>query len=674
MHRKDRESRGGGVLIAVSNSVASSMLPSPPELEIITVKFRINQFEAVICNCYIPPNTADTLFVTLLRYLSNLLSNHNRVIITGDFNLPDINWSSLSGHSYTSNTFCDFVYDNNLFQLVDTPTHVGGNLLDLVLTSDTQLIDDLCVLEPAGSFRSDHLMITFNLCHHSASTPQRPPRGNNSHFVFDFPKADMDGLCSYLESSDFSACFQSSDVDFVWSTIKLLILNAVELFIPMVRLKSRQYPKWFSSNIRHDINCLRTLRRKCKSHPSPASLSKLSRLESLLESKISLAKSTYETNLIHQFATNNSSKIYKHIRSFTALSSIPTTVELNSVFGTADSDKVSLFNSYFHSIFTHSCFELPPLDTLSTPASTICDFTITSSEVFEALTSFDPTKATGIDGIGPRLLKECAHALYTPFHYLFCLSFSQHSIPLDWRSHMIIPIHKAGDQTLVSNYSPISLLCCISKVLERIIYNHLLDFACGSLSRNQFGFMRNRSSAQQLLTFLHTVYDSFQSKSQTDVIYLDFSKAFDSVSHKELLAKLWCFGFRGKIWCWLKAYLSHRLQCVSINGNRSGLLPVISGVPQGSILGPLLFLIFINDLPDSTHSSSLLLYADDAKCFRPIASSTDHHLQDDLNSLFNWSLKWRLCFNNYKCALLRLTSGYSSSQSPPTTSMMRRLT
>ena len=178
--------------------------------------------------------------------------------------------------------------------------------------------------------------------------------------------------------------------------------------------------------------------------------------------------------------------------------------------------------------------------------------------------------------------------------------------------------------------------------------------------------MRNRSSAQQLLTFLHTVYDSFQSKSQTDVIYLDFSKAFDSVSHKELLAKLWCFGFRGKIWCWLKAYLSHRLKCVSINGKRSGLLPVISGVLQGSILGPLLFLIFINDLPDSTHSSSLLLYADDAKCFRPIASSTDHHLlQDDLNSLFNWSLKWRLCFNTSKCALLRLTSGYSSSQSPP---------
>ena len=327
-------------------------------------------------------------------------------------------------------------------------------------------------------------MITFNLCHHSASTPQRPPRGNDSHFVFDFPKADMDqdGLCSYFESSDFSACFQSSDVDFVWSTIKLLILNAMELSIPMVRLKSRQYPKWFSSNIRHDINCPRTLRKKCNSHPSPASLSKLSRLESLLESKISLAKSTYETNLIHQFATNNSSKIYKHIRSFTGISSIPPLLNLTLFLALLILTKhYSLIHISTQSSRT-AVLSSPPLDTLSTPASTICDFTITSSEVFEALTSLDPTKATGIDGIGPRLLKECAHALYTPFHYLFCLSFSQHSIPLDWRSHMIIPIHKAGDQTLVSNYRPISLLCCISKVLERIIYNHLIDFACGSLS------------------------------------------------------------------------------------------------------------------------------------------------------------------------------------------------
>ena len=213
----------------------------------------------------------------------------------------------------------------------------------------------------------------------------------------------------------------------------------------------------------------------------------------------------------------------------------------------------------------------------------------------------------GIDCLGPRILKECAHILFQPLHHLFCLSLSSHSISEEWRIHRITPIHKFGDRSLVSNYQPISLLCSISKVLERIIYNHVLGFISCSISPSQFGFLRNRSTAQQLLTFLNCVHESLQAKTQSDVIYLDFGKAFDSISHNELLFKLWCLGIRGNLWCWSKAYLSDRMQCVAINGHTSGLLPVLSCVPQGSILGPLLFLLFINDLSQSVHSSSMLL-------------------------------------------------------------------
>ena len=122
--------------------------------------------------------------------------------------------------------------------------------------------------------------------------------------------------------------------------------------------------------------------------------------------------------------------------------------------------------------------------------------------------------------------------------------------------------------------------------------------------------------------------------------------------------KFWCIGIRGKIWCWMQAYLSRRLQCVSINGKKSNLLPVISGVPQGSILGPLLFLIFINDLPDCTSSSAMFLYADDVKCYRPIANPSDCQLlQDDLCRLSDWSLEWKVKFNIPKCILLSSTFG-----------------
>ena len=142
----------------------------------------------------------------------------------------------------------------------------------------------------------------------------------------------------------------------------------------------------------------------------------------------------------------------------------------------------------------------------------------------------------GIDCLGPRILKECAHILFQPLHHLFCLSLSSHSIPEEWRIHRITPIHKSGDRSLVSNYRPISLLCSISKVLERIIYNHVLGFISCSISPSQFGFLRNRSTAQQLLTFLNCMHESLQAKTQSDVIYLDFRKAFDSVSHNELFS------------------------------------------------------------------------------------------------------------------------------------------
>ena len=123
----------------------SCKLPSPPDVEAIVVKITLNQLQIVVCNCYIPPNSGDFYLDTLLTFHSNLISNHDRVIITDDFNLLDIKWSFLTGHSYSSNSFCDFVFDNSLVQLVDSPTHVGGNVLDLVLTTDDQLIEDLCV-------------------------------------------------------------------------------------------------------------------------------------------------------------------------------------------------------------------------------------------------------------------------------------------------------------------------------------------------------------------------------------------------------------------------------------------------------------------------------------------------------------------------------------------------
>ena len=139
------------------------------------------------------------------------------------------------------------------------------------------------------------------------------------------------------------------------------------------------------------------------------------------------------------------------------------------------------------------------------------------------------------DGIGPRILKQYANILAKPLHHLFTISLNSCSIPYEWRIHTIVPVHKSGDKTQVTNYRPISLLCITSKVLEQLVYNKTISYISSFLSPQQFGFLKNRSTVQQLLLMLNTIHST---NDQTDVVYLDFKKAFDSVPHKELLFKL----------------------------------------------------------------------------------------------------------------------------------------
>ena len=276
---------------------------------------------------------------------------------------------------------------------------------------------------------------------------------------------------------------------------------------------------------------------------------------------------------------------------------------------------------------------------------------VSELDVFFTLSKLDISKATGSDGFGPKLLKFCAPAISTPIQHLFSLSLSQHCIPADWCIHSITPLFKSGDKSSVKNYRPISILPTISLVFERIVFNKTINFVSKSISPSQFGFLKNHSTLQQLLIFLDSIYKSFDNKkSHVDTIYLDFKKAFDSVPHNELLYKLWSFGITGDLWHWFKAYLTSRFQMVTLNSQKSKLLPVLSGVPQGSILGPMLFLIYINDLPSYIASSSLLLFADDAKCFKLINSPSDASLlQEDISSLYKWTSDWNLKFNTLKC-------------------------
>ncbi len=322
-------------------------------------------------------------------------------------------------------------------------------------------------------------------------------------------------------------------------------------------------------------------------------------------------------------------------------------MHLNDSPATINTEKADLFNVFFESVYTKSS-QLDSSSIISMAAQPNCvesdklhKINISDLEVFTALSNLNPQKACGSDGIGPKILKSCALALYPIVHHLFSVSLHHCTIPSAWNRHLIVPIFKAGDKSSVTNYRPISLLSSLSKVLEKLVYNKVFEFINPSITPLQFGFLPKHSCLQQLLIFMSNVVDSISCKhTHLDAIYLDFKKACDKVPHPELLAKLISIGVSSDLLKWFHNYL------VSINGSLSSVLPVSSGVPQGSILGPLLFLIYINDLPVSDKNSKVCLFADDTKCSCDILDpESSSLLQSYINNLLFWSQKWKLHFN-----------------------------
>ena len=658
--RTDRATRGGGVMLAIHDSIPYCVISSPSNLEVLTVKLELKT-PITLCVVYIPPLSAPSYHSDLLSYFDFLLTPNGKTVILGDFNFPDINWETLSGTSPHSNYFCDLIYKFNLNQFVSHPTHVKGNILDIVLSNDPDLIQNLTV-DSSNSLppSSDHFKVTFSL---TISTP--PMAKSKVSYFFNYSKADWPGLSSFLLDYDFTHLYSVCDLDSIWSHLQLIILEAASLYIPKIKTKSTPQPKWFTPEVRHHLNITHSLRKKFKMHPTTANGDKLSSAESHLLNLMSKAKSEYEDHLIASFAHNNSNIIFKYIKSLSKNSTFPPTMFLDSTPATSDSEKAELFNKYFHSVFANTTYVLPPTSDLPTPATTntLSNIVISESDILEELTSLDPTKACGLDNIGPNLLKHCSIALATPLHHLFSMCIQQCSIPSEWKIHLISPIHKSGDKSSIKNYRPISLLSCTSKILERLIFNHTVHYLTRSIITDyQFGFLKNRSSVQQLLIFLDQIQSS---RSATDAIYLDFKKAFDKVSHPELLLKLWSAGITGSLWKWFRAYLTNRQQVVSLSGHKSSLLPVVSGVPQGSILGPLLFAIYINDLPFSTCTSLTLLFADDTKCSTNIRSPSDSaNLQNDITAISVWSKTWNMPFNEKKFVHLRFLPHLSPDSSP----------
>ena len=286
----------------------------------------------------------------------------------------------------------------------------------------------------------------------------------------------------------------------------------------------------------------------------------------------------------------------------------------------------------------------------------LTDININDARLAKYIDNINNNKTPGPDNIYPRELKELKNVLINPLTKMFNDSLSTGKVPSDFKIANVTPIFKKGDKSIPSNYRPISLTSIAGKLLESVIRDkivaHLNKYKL--IRDSQHGFRRNRSCLTNLLQFYNTVIEDYEENSAADIIFLDFQKAFDTVPHKRLIKKLKSHGIDGNVADWIEDWLTARKQKVVIEGERSEYVNVASGVPQGSVLGPLLFIIYVNDL-DIDLTSNLVKFADDTKMSGK--GNTEENcaaLQRDLDILLEWSRTWGLDFNINKCKVLQV--------------------
>ncbi len=349
----------------------------------------------------------------------------------------------------------------------------------------------------------------------------------------------------------------------------------------------------------------------------------------------------------------NTKCFFSYTKSMKKSNSLPNCVQYNETVASDRQSICNLFADYFASVYDNSGLSRVDIDRFAP------DFifqNITNAEVSDILSKLDQYKVSSPDQIPAIFYRKLSASISEPLAILFNKSISEKKFPTVWKESFLTPVFKSGNKCKAENYRPISILCAASKIFERLafirLYNHVKEY----ISADQHGFVPGRSTLSNLLVYVNNVVKFIENGGQVDTLYTDFSKAFDKISHEILMNKLSSFGVNGACLEWFRTYLIDRNQCVVIGSTKSHVITPTSGIPQGSILGPLLFLIYINDLPAIFASSKCALLADDLKLYKKITAEQDcHEMQKDIDALSNWCDNNSLSLNIPKCFTLTTT-------------------
>ena len=606
-----------------------------------------------------------------LKEISNVidtLKGTPDILLCGDFNLPTATWCSTENAPSTPNNALinalnEFQNKHFLTQMVNKPTHKAGNILDLIFTNNQQLINEIHCLPTQFS---DHYVVEIasHFKSHFARQHQSQRQFTNVFDSLNFFSEDIDWdqINGDLKNVEWDQVFSGLEAEDKLHCFLLICQSISALHAPQKKdnTKSRH------NNIPRDRRLLMRRRRKVTKqlakYPSGAVRGRLD--QELIQIELKLQESYMNLSSAQEQKAlaairRNPKYFFTYVKKFNKVKpSIGPLLNSSKQYATSNSEMARILSEQYSSVFSTRRDPLvdPALLFNSEDMSKLVDIQFNISDIIEAIDEISSNSAPGPDCFPAILLKQCKEVLATPLVTIWRECLDKGLTPTLLKLSLIVPIHKGDSTAMAKNYRPVALTSHLVKIFEKVIRKHIVKHleANSSFNPSQHGFRSGRSCLSQLLTHYEMILSQLEEGHNVDVIYLDFAKAFDKLDFNVTLNKLKMLGIDGKIGRWIHSFLTGRHQSVVVNGEKSPPAEVLSGVPQGSVIGPILFLILIGDIDQNVAHAFLSSFADDTRVGKAIKSVADAALlQQDLNQVYQWAALNNMEFNEPKFDLLR---------------------